>query len=208
MANPASVFCEEKGGRIDIRTQESGDQTGYCVFQDGSECDEWAYFRGECKPASEAGDQSTAPMESGWKVYQNAEAGYSFNYPAEATITPNDDPLQGISMTGPVASGESWPLISINHPADREAYRPPEGADLAQWLADHNMLGEQRLDDTQVAGTSALHFRHERSPQSSADDRYYFARAGQLYEIVIVHTGDKEDWDLYNRFLESFQFAG
>jgi len=47
MANPASVYCEEHGGRVDIRTSEVG-QYGVCMFSDGQECDEWAFYRGEC----------------------------------------------------------------------------------------------------------------------------------------------------------------
>ncbi len=49
MANPASVFCAENGGTVDIRDETNG-QVGYCVFDDGSECEEWAYFRDECSP--------------------------------------------------------------------------------------------------------------------------------------------------------------
>jgi putative hemolysin len=49
MPNPASAFCEEQGGRVEIREGEGG-QVGYCVFPDGSECEEWAFFRGECAP--------------------------------------------------------------------------------------------------------------------------------------------------------------
>ena len=49
IANPASVFCEEHNGTLDIRTAEDGSQTGYCVFSNGSECEEWAFYRGECK---------------------------------------------------------------------------------------------------------------------------------------------------------------
>jgi len=49
LANPASVFCVDNGGRLDIRTDSSGGQAGFCVFEDNTECDEWAYFRGECK---------------------------------------------------------------------------------------------------------------------------------------------------------------
>ena len=48
IANPASVNCEEKGGTVDIRTDLDGSQTGYCKFSDGSECEEWAFYRGEC----------------------------------------------------------------------------------------------------------------------------------------------------------------
>lgn len=50
LANPASVYCEENGGKVEIREDESGGQVGYCVFPDGSECEEWAYMRGECEP--------------------------------------------------------------------------------------------------------------------------------------------------------------
>ena len=49
MANPASVYCAEHGGKVEIRDAEGG-QVGICVFPDGSECDEWAFFRGECTP--------------------------------------------------------------------------------------------------------------------------------------------------------------
>ncbi len=49
LANPASVFCEENGGTLEIRDEAEG-QVGVCVFADGSECEEWAYYRGECGP--------------------------------------------------------------------------------------------------------------------------------------------------------------
>jgi hypothetical protein len=48
MANPASVYCEQNGGRLDLRQDATGGIAGVCVFPDGSACDEWAYFRGEC----------------------------------------------------------------------------------------------------------------------------------------------------------------
>jgi Tol biopolymer transport system component/putative hemolysin len=52
MANPASKFCVEQGYQSEIRDEASG-QVGYCLFPDGSECEEWAFYRGECAPASE-----------------------------------------------------------------------------------------------------------------------------------------------------------
>ncbi|HRZ30517.1 MAG TPA: DUF333 domain-containing protein [Candidatus Paceibacterota bacterium] len=48
LPNPASVNCEEVGGTLDIRTDTSGGQVGYCLFSDGSECEEWALLRNEC----------------------------------------------------------------------------------------------------------------------------------------------------------------
>jgi hypothetical protein len=36
------------------RLAAAGNQNGICIFPDGSECDEWAYFRGECGPSAQA----------------------------------------------------------------------------------------------------------------------------------------------------------
>lgn len=44
MANPASVFCIEKGGELEIIDEELG-QVGYCHFLDGKVIEEWKYFR-------------------------------------------------------------------------------------------------------------------------------------------------------------------
>jgi putative hemolysin len=204
LPNPASVYCEQQGYTLDIRTASDGSQSGVCLFPDGSECDEWAYFRGECKPAIMETPTGSSDVDSqGWKIYTNEILGYSFHYPAEAQITTNDEPLSSLFISGTGMKSETW---SIAHPGDRDDYHPPEGVDLLQWLTDHYLLGETRMPDEQIAGTTAIHFRHEASPQSCADDRYYFANAGQLYQILIGHSGEVEDWDLNNRFLQSFQF--
>ncbi len=53
MPNPASVYCEQNGNKLEIQTASDGSQSGVCVFPDGKTCDEWAYFRGECGPAAQ-----------------------------------------------------------------------------------------------------------------------------------------------------------
>lgn len=58
VANPASVYCVENGGQIDIRDTDAG-QIGFCMFDDGSECEEWAYFRGECAPGGNLADDGS-----------------------------------------------------------------------------------------------------------------------------------------------------
>ncbi len=50
LPNPASVYCQEQGGQLEIRQDSQGGQYGVCIFEDGSECDEWAFYRGECEP--------------------------------------------------------------------------------------------------------------------------------------------------------------
>ena len=47
LPNPASVHCLEQGGELEMRDSEAG-QYGVCMFPDNSECEEWAYYRGEC----------------------------------------------------------------------------------------------------------------------------------------------------------------
>lgn len=64
VANPASVYCVENHGRLEIRTGADGGQIGICVFDDGSECEEWAYFRGECQPGATMSASTTAPASA------------------------------------------------------------------------------------------------------------------------------------------------
>lgn len=48
LANPASVNCVNKGGRVEIRTMGNGGEYGVCVFADDQFCEEWALFKGNC----------------------------------------------------------------------------------------------------------------------------------------------------------------
>jgi putative hemolysin len=54
IANPASEFCVDQGGTLRIDTAADGGQVGICVLADGSEIEEWEYYR------SQGGD-STLP---------------------------------------------------------------------------------------------------------------------------------------------------
>ncbi|MBC2768375.1 putative hemolysin [Pusillimonas minor] len=44
MPNPASVYCIERGGTLDIQQRPDGDVTT-CVLSDGSRVDEWEFYR-------------------------------------------------------------------------------------------------------------------------------------------------------------------
>jgi putative hemolysin len=44
LANPASVFCVQTGGRSEIRNGPRG-QYGVCILPDGRVVEEWAYYR-------------------------------------------------------------------------------------------------------------------------------------------------------------------
>jgi putative hemolysin len=72
MPNPASVYCEQNGNKLEIRTANDGSQSGVCIFPDGSTCDEWAYYRGECGGKIQANRTPSPTAES----TLNASGGY------------------------------------------------------------------------------------------------------------------------------------
>jgi putative hemolysin len=64
MPNPASVYCMRNGNRLEIHTAADGSQYGTCVFPDGSTCDEWAYYRGECGLAAQESPTPAMTVEA------------------------------------------------------------------------------------------------------------------------------------------------
>ena len=109
MPNPASAFCVEQGYTSEMRTVADGSQSGVCIFPDGSECDEWAYFRGECASPTQSG-QSSFPTEistampidpadyQGWWTYTHAVYNFSIMLPEDWSvdeITVNDPLMNG-----------------------------------------------------------------------------------------------------------------
>lgn len=53
IANPASVYCIEQGGELKIIKDVNGGEIGICTLPDGTECEEWAFYRGECPYSAE-----------------------------------------------------------------------------------------------------------------------------------------------------------
>lgn len=51
LANPASTFCIEQGGRVDMVRDAGGGEMGMCHLPDGRIVEEWALFRNETSPS-------------------------------------------------------------------------------------------------------------------------------------------------------------
>ena len=74
-ANPASVYCEEKGGKVEIRTAADGSQQGFCIFSDGTEGTEGsgAGLTRSHAPAWERASDALRPSPS--RTFAAVEAG-------------------------------------------------------------------------------------------------------------------------------------
>jgi putative hemolysin len=97
LPNPASAFCEEQGYTVEIVTAADGSQTGECVFPDGSRCDEWVFFRGECAPGLQPGDEDETADAAAiptplpvnledaaeWVTYTHPVHGFTFRLPGD-----------------------------------------------------------------------------------------------------------------------------
>lgn len=94
----AARYCAITGGTVAI-TGSSGaeDEQATCTFPDGSQCDAWDYYRGQCVP----GISITA---ADWQTYTNAEAGFSLQVPPgwnkQAVPDQNEGVLQGMAFSG------------------------------------------------------------------------------------------------------------
>ena len=132
MPNPASVYCEEQGNTLEIRTAQDGSQSGECIFPDGSSCDEWAFYRGECGPGTAA--PTAAP---------------------EATAAPSEAPVDGAGGAIPPGASEPvsdwWGVITKSPPGAQydDAF---ERQDLGQVI----LYGIDASDPTVKAQIEAL----------------------------------------------------
>jgi uncharacterized protein len=52
VANPASVFCVQSGGKSVILRDASGAEFGVCILPGGQMVEEWAYYRAHRPPAT------------------------------------------------------------------------------------------------------------------------------------------------------------
>ena len=138
-----------------------------------------------------------------WRDYSNDYFSYRLNYPGIANVLTND-PDQSVEFIGPTTDGEDWPRLSVAH-YQSESYRPPLGTDVKDWVK--MFPGYEQGTDRTIAGLPTVHFVQPRSPQAYAADHYYFIREGQLFLITLLHSGDRQDWPLYEKFLDSFEFT-
>ena len=104
MANPASVFCEANAGRLELRTAADGSVSGICIFPDATECEEWAFFRGECKPADAA---TQAPSAA-------APAASTVEPTMLQVLLPQDGSIVDLPEIQVIGTTSSSAIVSVN----------------------------------------------------------------------------------------------
>jgi putative hemolysin len=204
MSNPASDYCVQQGYTLEITTAEDGSQSGICIFSDGSSCDEWAFFRGECGPATpeeqpektEAAVPSSTPSQpefpvqptinpadyQGWWTYTNPLYNFSL-------LVPEDWVVEAISTSEPLLSGH---MIKIHPRGDTDpkalwvTYRI-KGEDILLWptgVAEGEFVLQGTLD---IAGEPALRYLLV-CPSGEVTSIWYH----QSPDIAAVTRGDLE----------------
>jgi putative hemolysin len=190
LANPASVYCEEQGYTLEMRADDNG-TIGVCIFPDGSECEEWAFYRGECKPTS-AGAAETTAAET-----QDAET------VAQPTLVPSptveaEQPASTPPSDRPDDQDEGWLVYTNDVYGYRLSYPPsttitergplgfptdelPEGMSVDDYIA---QLQEMYTDKLCVRIQYELGYINITAPPN-ADGKYGpCGRTGVAYEII------------------------
>jgi len=147
LANPASVYCEENGGTLQMRSDDDGNVSGVCIFPDGSECDEWAFFRAECAPgqaeslaAATQADATLAPATAFPTLIpidvSEYETWWMFTHPVYgfSLLLPEDWVVEEVTTGDPLMNGH---LLNL-HPREggllniRMTFRYPD-EDILLW---------------------------------------------------------------------------
>jgi putative hemolysin len=129
MPNPASVFCEDQGGMLEIRTGADGGQTGACIFADGSECEEWAYFRGECTPGESAPPPvapTVAPQPMQLQIFVPEDGGI---------VTAQQQRVAGVASPAAVVTVNEELLIAADDGSFETTIALEEGPNLIEVVA-------------------------------------------------------------------------
>ena len=57
LPNPASAYCKQQGGTLEIKKDAQGGEYGECTLPDGTVCEEWALYKRECGPGAVAHEE-------------------------------------------------------------------------------------------------------------------------------------------------------
>ena len=186
MANPASVYCEEQGGRLEMQEDQNGTR-GFCIFPDGSVCDEWAYFRGECQPGEpdQLEGETTQPFSMQAVAIYGSVISSGTDSPAPSILILSPEGFGTVYITGETAELENQIL------AIRDKAMPANKANFWGQLDCPSMdnclltVSQMRVDGLgeflpadAVSGWEGVIYSGPPGPRSGGDD--YFTLLGPM----------------------------
>lgn len=176
MPNPASIYCEKQGNKLKIVSAADGSQKGVCIFPDGSACDEWAFFRGECDPAKQSDSPSSSPTVTvSTQMVTNETFDYCFVYPQGFTQQAYNNQVEVVgphSGQGGLAAGLVW--IDVTDAQGRTA----------QEIADEDVKafgGSPKRSTVMLGGEDALVL--DGMPGQDLIRKIYIVHDGLLYTL-------------------------
>lgn len=83
LANPASVYCIENGWTLISQQDTDWNEYSLCEFQDGTSCEEWAFYNWECNANNENVENSipNTLSETNWilMTFNDNEVEWEYN---------------------------------------------------------------------------------------------------------------------------------
>jgi predicted secreted protein/putative hemolysin len=114
--NPASAYCGEAGGTLEIRKDASGGEYGMCNFPNGSSCEEWALYHGEgCRPGIATTAAATAAAAKQMVTFTQADNNSTVQVAqaAKFAVRLAENPTTGYSWN--MTPGRGIALVSTDY---------------------------------------------------------------------------------------------
>ena len=161
--------------------------SGFCIFPDTSECEEWAYFRGECRPgeSNQPGNENIEPFSMQSVAIYGSVISSGTDLPASSKLILSPEGFGSVYITGETAEVEDQIL------AIRDKAMPANKANLWGKLDCPSMdtclltVSQMRVDGPgefpaadSVNGWEGVIYNGPPGPRSGGDD--YFALLGPM----------------------------
>jgi hypothetical protein len=169
-------------------------------------------------------------QEYEWKTFSNERLQFSVRYPEYMEVS--QDGSDRVGFLGPITTDgtKNWPNFKVS----LEVYiTVPQDMTLQEYIAkrmeEHrlpiffmrgarNLSTPEDIDEAyseiewvnepeyKIAGQSVVHLRIPKSGDVSSIDYFYVINYNTLLEVAIINEGERQDWDLFNQFLDGITF--
>jgi predicted secreted protein/putative hemolysin len=148
IANPASTYCGQVGGTLEIKKDASGGEYGMCTFANGTSCEEWALFRGEGCRAGVGVETTTAAVGKKMVTFTESDNGNTSDI-AQGTkfaVELKENPTTGFQWNATLSPGLE--LVSDDYQTTPTAKEMVGAGGTHTWIILAKDLGAQKFSAT------------------------------------------------------------